>query len=307
MTESATSLVAASTLSQDGKEQAMLHAIYRFLSTDHEARDMNAKRIGAIAGVGSQADKYVRTFEDLGIIKRRMEYGTPKNGLSSGRHFHWTALVEEDEALLMLKKFQAARPSAIKDNRENGRRQEVATKAAAKKAASIAPSFVPTPVVTLATQDSEEETRAIAGPETGEHLGDLMSSAIRGLRKDESAALIEAARQYANRGQSLQTKLDELARLAAEVGVKFNVDIARTAISLDHDDRLEAIVPVLPYITRLEETVDRMGKQLVSQSGKVRDYDKAIADNRRLKERLEQLISARAMAGQVRSASTDGR
>jgi hypothetical protein len=274
------------------KERATLDALYERLEVGKEALDMSSKTLGAEIGVGDRAAPAITLFEELGILRRRMEYGNATtNGLPFGRHYHWTLVVPKDEAVTKLAANQAERRAASLAAIEAGRKKQGKTHAensAARKAAKAA--AVVTPAVTLATDDTEE-VRAIAGEEPDRHLGSLMNESIRALRKDDAAALIEAARQYTKRTTSIDAKIDELAKLAAEVGISFDREKAHDAVRYDTDERLEAIKDVLPYIEKLEASVERLSKQLVTQSGKVRDYDNMANENRRLRDRVESLIS----------------
>lgn len=75
---------------------------------------------------------------------------------------------------------------------------------------------------------------------------------IRPLRKDEPYALVQAARQY----EGTKDFIDEEVKRFAEHGIKFDPSV----IGLPRDERLEAIVLVLPVIDRFEREADKYGK-----------------------------------------------
>lgn len=291
------------------KEQRVLNELYKRMEPLVELRDQNAKKIGDDLGIGAAADGYVNTFVELGILERRLEYGTPQNRLSPGRHFHWTLLLPRAEAQRVLNESQEARRVTNHENRSNG-----VAKRPKRPVKTITPPFIPTPVVTKATPvmatSPEEEVRAIAGPDRDERMGDLMKANIKALRKDDGGALVEAARQYQNRIGTFKTKVEELASLAIASGIVFDKEMAMKAVSVDVDERLEVVASLLPYIDRLEQTLERLGGQLASQSGKIRDYDNMHNENIRLKERVRQMISARALPATPSASAamgTDGR
>lgn len=277
------------------KERKTLNALYDRFEVGVEQKDMSSGPLGVEIGVGdSAAKRHITLFEDLGILGRRMEYGNmTTNGLAFGRHYHWTLLVPKEDAIKRLSDSQAQRETAIQENVKDGARRGSAKRYGKSRATA------PTETVVVADDASPEETRAISGPEPDRHLGSLMNETVKSIRKDDAAALIEAARQYANRTSSITAKIDELAKVAAEVGVTFDRAKAAEAVSYEPDERLEVVAQLLPYIDRIERSLERVSNQLVEQSGKVRDYDQMKVENRRLRERIEHLISNRVAAQQA--------
>ena len=279
--------------SQFEKERRTLDVIYDRLEIGVEKADMSAKRLGEEIGVGERTMVYVSVFEDLGILSRRMVFGTPTNGLSFGRHWYWTLIVTKEEAVKLLEASQVARIEQAQKNTEAGNQRRKQKRA--EEADRRSSDWISTAIAT----DPAEETRAISGPDPDRRLGSLMSSSITALRKDESAALIAAARQYYSRVGSILKKIDELARLTQEVGVAFDRDKAIESIQYDVDERLEIVVDLLPYIDKLEMSVDRLSKQLVDQAEKNRDYDRMANENRAMRARIEKLIADRVAQSQT--------
>jgi hypothetical protein len=82
---------------------------------------------------------------------------------------------------------------------EYERRSNYVVKAPQKKAEPMAVAEPLPEVPVVVAKADREETRAIAGPEPEKAFAALAS-----LRKDEPRALIEAARQYANRQTAVE-------------------------------------------------------------------------------------------------------
>jgi hypothetical protein len=273
-------------------ERKMLAALYRALpNVGQEYRSQVGAQIGAGAGFNRNvANEDLRLFAELGIFSRRVEYGIPsRNGMQAGRHWHWTVLLAKEEAEQRLAVYQEQRLLDHAENRKSG----IAKSAGTRRGQSHVNRSETLAVAT----DPTEETRAIAGPDAPT-IGDLAPAAMKALRRDEIAALIEATRQYQNRHATILGKLDELATMAKEIGVTFSKERALESITLDTDERLEAIALVLPHIDRLDEMATRLTNQITAQSAKVRDYDKVVAENNRLKSRVEDLVSRRITAQQ---------
>lgn len=129
-------------------------------------------------------------------------------------------------------------------------------------------------------KSEREETRAIAGPEPASPF-----AVLRSLRKDESGALVEAARQYAGRMKLVETKLAELEAAGIHIDV--------SAVKLDKDDRLESISLVLPYINSMESTLHNLSEQNEALRKKMADYDLLRRDYQVLKKRFENGVAAR--------------
>ena len=136
--------------------------------------------------------------------------------------------------------------------------------------------------VVLATNDNEE-VRAIAGPEP-----DSPFAILRALRKDESGALIEAARQYANRAKLVDQKLGELEAAG--------IHVDRSAVKMDKDEILESVALVLPHITYLENTLHNVLEQNDGLRKKVADYTEIKRNYEALKRRFEKDVAARVTA-----------
>jgi len=133
--------------------------------------------------------------------------------------------------------------------------------------------------VALATND-REEVRAIAGPEPESPF-----AVLRSLRKDESGALVEAARQYANRAKLVDQKLGELEAAG--------IHIDRSAVKMDKDEVLESVALTLPYITSLESTLHNLSEQNEGLRKKMTDYDVIKRSYETLKRRFEKDVAAK--------------
>lgn len=107
--------------------------------------------------------------------------------------------------------------------------------------------------VAIRTDEKEQPVEAIAGPDAPKPFD---TPAMRELRKDEPAALVAAARQYANRQDAVFSKFDELEKL----GIKIDRTKAMQAVKLERDDELEGIVKVLPHIDQLAAQAKQAGE-----------------------------------------------
>lgn len=121
-----------------------------------------------------------------------------------------------------------------------------------------------------------KETVAVAGPERPSPF-----EALRPLRKNESKALVEAARQYKNKAVFLAQKIEEL---RAE---GFTVDASM--FSFKQDEYLETVAQILPYVDSLEAEngrvanyIDQLREKSAAFDTLKRNYDalKRINDER---------------------------
>lgn len=149
--------------------------------------------------------------------------------------------------------------------------------------------------VTIATKPTEV-TRAIAGPEPEAP----MRAALQPVRRDEGEALIEAARQYANRGAAVQAKIGELAAL----GVTVDADMLAKAIHYEPDERLELVATILPIIDRLYRTNERLTTEVAGLKSELKNTSEMRAKvltleaaNKRLSERNVKLQAVATTVG----------
>lgn len=136
----------------------------------------------------------------------------------------------------------------------------------------------------IAAGTAEDGTHiATVGPEAPSPLAGLAQARVVAA---EPEALIEALRRYCER----DSFIEEQRRKFAELGIELRPD----AIKIKRDPLFEAMKPVLPYITRMENQVatlqDRLQRQAdaVAASGHVPGRVKAQADQ------IAKLISERA-------------
>lgn len=143
--------------------------------------------------------------------------------------------------------------------------------------------------LTLASDKSTEETRAIAGPEPDKPFASLAP-----LRKDEYAALIEAARQYANRKAEFAKVIDNLRAMGIEI------DDAKLdkAVKFPSDPHMDSISEVLPYISRLEGMVENLTRQLIDARQRAVDYNEVKRERDSLRTQLQRKIAESIAARQ---------
>jgi hypothetical protein len=145
------------------------------------------------------------------------------------------------------------------------------------------------PPIALATETSRETTRAIAGPEHPSPFAVLSP-----LRKDEYAALTEAARQYANRKAEFAKVIENLR------GMGIEIDDAKLdkAVRFPVDPHMEAICEILPYVNRLEGMVENLTRQLVDARQKAVDYAEMKKERDSLRAQLQRKVAESIAARQ---------
>jgi len=136
--------------------------------------------------------------------------------------------------------------------------------------------------VALATAPAAQgqETVAMVGPDRPSPF-----EALRPLRKDESRALIEAARQYRGKSVFLKTKITEL---RAE---GFVAD--ESMFSFERDAHLETIGLVLPYVESLEAENGRVATYVDQLRAKSRELEDLSQRYTALKRQNDRLVAER--------------
>jgi hypothetical protein len=228
-----------------------------------------ADTIGVPHHVGQSISVWM---QDEGFLKVRF---TARPDGTSGKASLWTLSGTKEEAL--------KRMTTHPISRARSRFAKAKTVPVAAPTPMAAPEPEPEPKVVLASSDAEV-TRAIAGPEPENPF-----LILRGLRKDESAALVEAARQYLDRAKLVQTKLGELEAAG--------IHIDMSAVKFDKDDRLETVALTLPYIGRLESEIHNYVNQIEGLRRKIADYDELRRNYNALKRRFEGEIAAKVAHG----------
>jgi len=210
---------------------SMLVRTWRAISADlgdMKEHVYGSSDIARVSGLNvPSAGRAQRFFRGLGMIGYRSEYLGAKSG---GQIVHTKALMSvEDGVTRIYKHFDAGRAYSWFESGEPGGNPPRA--------------YVKKEAIVVADERSTEEVRAIAGPEPEKPMAVLAP-----MRKDEPEALIEAARQYANRSASVTQHINEL----RELGVEVDVDMVWAGIKMTPDWELEAIGKVLPIIDRWE-------------------------------------------------------
>jgi hypothetical protein len=270
---------------------------------------------GAIDGLTQpSADDRCAELQELGILTRTINFGkyNPDGTYKIGRFAMWdlhmdkaTALAKVDEwgKRLVAGEVFSLGTERSKNGQTRGGRQRLPrgkdmtnhrNQPAQTTGGPIERiSGTATKHVTLAT-DETEDTKAIAGPDKPRSF-----EALRPARKaDDATALIEAARQYANRGDKMQEHIAALKATAKDLGIEIDEAVLSAGIKLAVDDRLETIALVLPVIDALEAKVNRQTILLADMRDKAKTADGLTNDNRRLRARLETLVAERVVSAQ---------
>lgn len=244
--------------------------LYDLLGVETEQRGGNLF-FGETIGAHPSTVNHVTLFlKKNGFLTFRY-VGMPPGSTTPGKITLWTLHGTKEDAVAALK---------ASWGKQGVKKQPVSEAAPAPR-----PEKIDEPVA-LAPEKSSEVTRAIAGPEPESPF-----AVLRSLRKDESGALVEAARQYANRMKLVETKLAEL----AEAGI--HVDVS--AIKLDKDERLEVISLVLPYINSLESALHNLSEQNESLRKKLADFDQIKRSYEVLKKRFDGAVASRVASDMI--------
>ena len=191
------------------------------------------------------AGRCLRFLRGLGLIDYRSEYGKHFTG---GQRVYMVRKLDLEAGLTAIyKHFDAGRSYSWFETGQPGGPAKGTTKVGTTR-----PKEITETLAKIAVSDAPtEETRAIAGPEPEAPMKEALRPA---LRLDDVEALVEAARQYTNRGEAVQTKIAEL----RELGVTVDADMLTKAVHFEVDERLEAVAVVLPLIDNLQFTNQRL-------------------------------------------------
>jgi hypothetical protein len=247
-------------------------------------------------------------IETLGILHTEINYNPMVNGKRQmGRQSTWQLMVPIEEARARIiewdkegesweyEKRPGYAPKAPVGKGKYTTKPEVLPETAAEYAENHVATdslvamvetesrFLEEPPVTIAKSE-REETRAIAGPEP-----DKTFAALASLRKDEPAALVEAARQYSNRQNAVEKQYQSLVTMGLEV----DKEKFLSSISLPKDDLLDAISLVLPMITTLQIRNDSLLTQLNTARDKIKDYAEIKHNYERLQKRWNERVAER--------------
>jgi hypothetical protein len=109
---------------------------------------------------------------------------------------------------------------------------------------------------------------------------------LKPLKRDEQAALIEAARQYRGRKEFIDEEIERFA--------KHGLKLDPAAVGIPRDERLDHILLVLDYVTRLERENERLqnyAQEGMRNSGTEKELRQVIE---RQEKALEELVRQRA-------------
>jgi hypothetical protein len=267
--------------------------VYNILSVGVEhpeplSSELIANIIGNPEITQSKAKDASLDIEQAGILSRRVVYGGTTNGLKIGRNVFWKINVDLDEAMAILDKLDRDEIDAARVNTSNAMKKVAAARKEKRKETTTPPANkVTVDAVTIRTNRDGEAVEAIVGPDDRNSAFE----ALRSLRKDESFALVEAARQYNTRSSEIEKQINHMIENAKALGIRMDENMLRASVTLEIDTRLEDVSLVLPYITQLENAVNRMASDLVSLRERLKGYDQMAVETRRQKALIERLIA----------------
>ena len=238
--------------STDAEYIFALEQMYTLLEYDKINIGINYKSMAETVGLTDGQMINLKTIaEELGILKTSVVVNPLVNGIRTrGRQATWQLVVPFETAKKRIVEWRKTGQPWSYTNRKGF---------APKITRKNKPVELP---VTIAQTD-KEETRAIAGPEP-EKPFDVLAP----LRKDEPAALIEAAKQYANRWSDVENKYQELIRM----GIQVDKEVFLRSIKMPRNEFLETLTLVLPIITDLQTNNEKLLRQLNDARDKTKDY-----------------------------------
>ena len=228
------------------------------------------------------------TLNEIGILETTVTYNDIVDGkVLNGRRAHWRLTVPLEEAERQLTEWAAKGLSWEYEKRPGYVVKAPFARSKRKASAEPVPEPRNEPTVTIATTE-KEETRAIAGPEPEKTFAALAS-----LRKDEPTALVEAARQYANRHLAVEKEYQSLVTM----GLVVDKEKFLESISLPRDETLETISLVLPLVTQLQSKNESLLVQLNTAREKLRDYTEVKSNYERLQKRWNERVADKVRNG----------
>lgn len=285
--------------------RAVIDHLYNAIEPNTPTEYRSANIADALGMSLNKTDDRCVELVALGVLSREIAgYNKPQpdGTVKIGRYFHWTLLVTKEEALRrhaewgqkLLAGETSSQAMALSTGRVKYDKGKTKPKDPTnyKNQPHVAPGG-PIERVTIA-KDKAEDTRAVAGPEAPKPL-----AALAPLRKaDDATALVEAARQYANRTDNIDDSVTKLMTAAKSLGVEIDEAALRLSIHILPDERLETISLVLPVIDRLERTVERLTATVEQMREKAKETERLTIENRRLRARVEGLVSDRVVSQQ---------
>lgn len=224
--------------------------------------------------LAAATDEPIRSIQVLLAVLRHLgivEHSYARHESGQGRSSKYRFVVPQDEAETILGKFGWENITAFKEEARPSRAR-----------------------VAVASPSDNGALRATAGPD-----GESPFSALRPLKYNESAAQIEAARQYRDRVSFIEQQLAEF----RERGIK----VDPRAFKIDRDARLDAITLTLPYIDSLEKQIENLTSNL-KRSGDVPALRKQLEETqialKRCQESRKAEVSAKVLKAQE-AASRD--
>lgn len=127
-----------------------------------------------------------------------------------------------------------------------------------------------------------EAHEAIAGPDAPQAF-----EVLRSERKDEGVALVEAARQYLGRQDTIRRAFQEMEKQ----GITVDWTRVDQVVSVEQDDRLESVANLLPYVTQLEKRVERLSTDNAELRERNKGIDTLTMENRKLREQNQRLLA----------------
>lgn len=241
--------------SSDIDLEALLQQMIDHIGGLHKEVRASVKSVAAEIGVNSSSVQRVRTFaERVGGLDVRYTSATPGAKSPKGRHAWWTFVHDVPWMVAEAKRKWGLTALTFGELRDKmpGKRSSRTTEEVEKP---------------VTTPEPKPETQ--------------IAAELQKVRKSEPEALLEAARQYAGREEFIEEEL----RRFHEMGI----EIDRSAIKFETDERLETAVILLPFVDKLIAAIDRQSVRL----GELRDTARDNAKVEELQAEVEELKKER--------------
>lgn len=261
-----------STIARWDRQRAVVLGLYQLFEVNKEYDTSIEKVTQALDAKRGDVEKASATATKVGLLTRETRALGQRD-----IHSYWKLVMPKEGAIRALDAYWQDEEEERLASHRGGEREVVIRE-------RVAAALQEKVVVTEAP--AENGTAAIAGPDAPSPFADLAP-----LRKDEPAALVEAARQYQNRSKLVAEAQERFMAVLSDAGV--SIDPSTINVTYERDERLETIALVLPRITELEGRVERLTKErneVKSRNDEYRIMKETISKQR---QQIDRLIAER--------------
>ncbi len=239
-------LVTAQRRSQAEQDDAM-RKLFTLLPKGEKIRT-SVKEMAAILDVTPSFMQDINVALDF-IGAKVTSFGGHPSG--KGKVAFWTRVMDFQEAREALTE-KGIDFSSHGRERINALRAEAGNPHPLYKAPPVTPEVAQQPEKVIQGTTEEGTRMAIAGPDAPRTLHESLVEVRREVAQPE--ALLAAVRQYAARDQFIEQEVKRF----AEMGIELKPE----TLKVRKDPRMEAVLPLLPYVDSLERKVQNFAKRI---------------------------------------------